>query len=67
MNTSYSFERGRCLACGRILGLFRKLVNKHFCCNDHEQQYLEEMRALTITRLRCGFGFESAASRDVNA
>ena len=42
---------GHCLVCGKGLGLFRRLAGKTFCTDEHEEQYLTDLRELALTRL----------------
>jgi hypothetical protein len=45
-------QRGHCLVCGERMGFLRRLTGKTFCCDDHEQHYLADLRALAFTRLQ---------------
>jgi len=48
---------GKCLVCQRELGFFRKLAKRRFCTDEHEQQYLAELKEVALGRL------QSAGSR----
>ena len=41
-----------CLVCGNDLGLLRRLVQQWFCCQEHEQMYLDELQEVAVMRLR---------------
>jgi hypothetical protein len=41
----------KCLACGKRISWFRTFSGKRFCGQRHENQWLEELRQLTIERL----------------
>ena len=43
---------GKCLVCQRDLGFFRRLANHRFCTDEHEQQYMVELREVALGRLR---------------
>lgn len=45
-------RRGRCMACGSALGFFRSLTGSAFCCEEHQKQYLLELREAALNRLR---------------
>jgi hypothetical protein len=48
---------GTCLVCQRDLGFFRKLTKHRFCSDEHEQQYMAELKEVALGRL------QSAGSR----
>jgi hypothetical protein len=43
---------GTCLVCRRDLGFFRKLTKHRFCSDEHEQQYMAELKEVALGRLR---------------
>jgi hypothetical protein len=43
---------GTCLVCQRDLGFFSRLTNNRFCTVEHEQQYMDELKEVALTRLR---------------
>lgn len=43
---------GKCLVCQCGLGFFRKLTNNRFCTDEHEQQYMAELKEVALGRLR---------------
>jgi hypothetical protein len=45
-------RRGKCLVCAKRLSLVQRLMGRRFCCEQHQEQYLAELRALEFTRLR---------------
>jgi len=45
-------SRRRCLSCGGRLGWWMRLLNRRFCCIEHERAYLEDLRILAIERLQ---------------
>src|SRR6266849_10814993 len=48
---------GTCLVCQCDLGFFRKLTKHRFCIDQHEQQYMAELKEVALGRL------QSAGSR----
>jgi hypothetical protein len=46
-----SLQRDQCLLCGKRLGFLRRLTGSTVCCDEHEQEFLADLRALAITRL----------------
>jgi hypothetical protein len=47
-----SSRAGKCLVCQRGLGFFRRLAKNCFCTDEHEQQYLAELKEVALGRLR---------------
>jgi hypothetical protein len=45
-------RRGQCPVCGERLGIFRRLKGKTFCTDEHEEQYLTDLRQLALVRLQ---------------
>jgi hypothetical protein len=43
---------GACLVCQRELGFFRKLAKRRFCTDEHEEQYMTELKEVALGRLR---------------
>jgi hypothetical protein len=43
---------GKCLVCQRGLGFFRRLTKQRFCTDEHEKQYLAELKEVALGRLR---------------
>jgi hypothetical protein len=43
---------GACLVCQRELGFFRKLAKHRFCTDEHEQQYMAELKEVALGRLQ---------------
>jgi hypothetical protein len=43
---------GACLVCQRELGFFRKLTKHRFCTDEHEHQYMAELKEVALGRLR---------------
>ena len=43
---------GECLVCHSDVGFFRRLAKKRFCTDEHEQQYLAELKEVALGRLR---------------
>jgi hypothetical protein len=43
---------GMCLVCQRELGFFRKLTKHRFCTDEHEEQYMAELKEVALGRLR---------------
>ena len=43
---------GTCLVCQSDLGLFRRLTKNRFCTDEHEQQYMAELKEVALGRLR---------------
>jgi hypothetical protein len=43
---------GKCLVCQCGLGFFRKLAKNRFCTDEHEQQYMAELKEVALGRLR---------------
>jgi hypothetical protein len=43
---------GKCLVCQRDLGFFRRLTNQRFCTDEHEEQYMAELKEVGLGRLR---------------
>ena len=41
-----------CLVCHCDLGLFRRLTKNRFCSDEHEEQYLAELKEVALARLR---------------
>jgi hypothetical protein len=53
-----------CLTCQSNLGLFRRLTNDRFCCNDHEAMYLAQLQELALTRLHNAIAVTSVDSSE---
>jgi hypothetical protein len=51
-----------CLTCQSNLGLFRRLTNHHFCCDEHEAMYLAQLQELALTRLHNAIAVTSVDS-----
>jgi hypothetical protein len=43
---------GTCLVCQCNLGFFRRLTKNRFCTDEHEQQYMAELKEVALGRLR---------------
>jgi hypothetical protein len=43
---------GTCLVCQSELGFFRKLAKHRFCTDEHEQQYMAELKEVALGRLQ---------------
>ncbi len=43
---------GKCLVCQAEVGFFRRLAHRRFCCDEHEAQYLAELKDVAVGRLR---------------
>lgn len=43
---------GKCLVCQSDLGFFRRLNKNRFCTDEHEQQYMAELKEVALGRLR---------------
>jgi len=43
---------GKCLVCECDLGFFRRLSKNRFCTDEHERQYLAELKEVALGRLR---------------
>ncbi len=41
----------QCLVCGKRVGFLRSLTGDSLCCTEHEQQILDDLRALAGTRI----------------
>ena len=41
-----------CLLCQRDLGFFRRMSKNRFCTEEHEQQYMAELKEIALGRLR---------------
>jgi len=57
-----------CLFCGGELRLFRRLVRKPFCSEEHERKYLAELGQIGIMRLQtAGLRLEALRCRGASA
>jgi len=43
---------GTCLVCQCELGFFRRLTKNRFCTDQHEEQYMAELKEVALGRLR---------------
>jgi hypothetical protein len=43
---------GKCLVCQCDLGFLRRLTKSRFCTDEHEQQYMAELKEVALGRLR---------------
>jgi hypothetical protein len=43
---------GQCLVCGKDLGLLRRLQGAAFCSEEHQEQFLNDLGELGVTRLQ---------------
>ena len=50
-------KAGKCLVCQCDLGFFRRLTKNRFCNDQHEEQYMDELKEVALGRL------QSAGSR----
>jgi len=50
---------GKCLVCQHDLGFFRRLTKNRFCTDQHEEQYMAELKEVALGRLRSA-GFKLA-------
>ena len=61
--------KGRsCLVCGSPLGILRRMSRKRFCCDEHQEQYLDELKQIAVERLQTARQrLDSTRSRRVTA
>lgn len=52
VRVQYSPDGKKCPVCEQSLGLLRKLKKNQFCCEDHQEQYLAELREIAVGRLQ---------------
>ena len=45
-------KAGKCLVCHGDLGFFRRLTHNRFCTDEHEAQYMAELKEVAVGRLR---------------
>lgn len=45
-------QAGRCLVCQKEVGFFRKLTKNRFCTDEHEQQYMDQLKYEALGRLQ---------------
>jgi len=45
-------NRPECCECHGDIGLFRRLAQHRFCCDEHEERYLAELDKLGVARLQ---------------
>lgn len=43
---------GKCLVCQAGVGFFRRLAHQRFCCDEHQEQYMAELKDVAVGRLR---------------
>ena len=66
VKTEKPAKPGKCLVCQKDLGFFRKLTKNRFCTDEHEQQYMEELKSVALGRLQSA-GSRLAQSERVHA
>jgi hypothetical protein len=44
----------RCLACQKSIGPVRRLSHHRFCCDEHQNEWLDELDEIAIDRLQAG-------------
>ena len=43
---------GACLVCRQDVGFFRRLTKNRFCSEQHEQQYMAQLKEVALGRLQ---------------